>query len=49
MPYCKGGSPNTTTPDWDKDWPPKPKPQKPKPDIRLAKMKKRGNNNVNEA
>ena len=36
MAYGKGGSPGTPTPDWDKNWPPKPKPQKPKPAIRLS-------------
>ncbi len=49
MPHGKGGSPGEHLPDYDKNWPPKPKPQKPKPDLRLAKMKKRTNNNVNEA
>ena len=53
MAYGKGGSPNTPTPDWDKDWPKpgtKPRPQdRPNIPTKLAKMKKRTNNNVNEA
>ena len=40
MAYGKGGSPGTPTPDWDIDWPTKPK-HKPKPKI-AKKNKKSG-------
>ena len=36
MAKGKGGSPGTHTPDWDKDWPPKPKPVK-KPKLAQGK------------
>ena len=52
MAYGKGGSPNTPTPDWDKNWPKpgtKPRPQdRPTIPTKLARMKKKTNNNVNE-
>ena len=48
----KGGSPGTPTPDWDKDWPDKgtkPRPEdRPNIPTKLARMKKKTNNNVNE-